>query len=120
MLERIWKSCIAYTLLVGFLNDLAILENFLFVSFFLINFFFFWLCWVFIAARGLFLVAASGDYSSFCCAGFSLQWFLLLWSMGSRHTGSVVVAHQLSCSAACGIFPDQGSNLCPLHWQADS
>ena len=34
--------------------------------------------------------------------------------------GSVVVAHGLSCSAACGIFPDQGSNLCPLHWQADS
>ena len=33
---------------------------------------------------------------------------------------SVVVAHGLSCSAACGIFPDQGSNLCPLHWQADS
>ena len=26
----------------------------------------------------------------------------------------------LSCSAACGIFPDQGSNLCLLHWQADS
>ena len=26
----------------------------------------------------------------------------------------------LSCSAACGIFPAQGSNLCPLHWQADS
>ena len=21
---------------------------------------------------------------------------------------------------ACGIFPDQGSNLCPLHWQADA
>ena len=20
---------------------------------------------------------------------------------------------------ACGIFPDQGSNPCPLHWQAD-
>ena len=34
--------------------------------------------------------------------------------------GSVVVAHGLSCSAACGIFPDQGPNLCPLHWQADS
>ena len=32
---------------------------------------------------------------------------------------SVVVAHRLSCPAACGIFPDQGSNLCPLHWQAD-
>ena len=26
---------------------------------------------------------------------------------------------RVSCSAACGIFPDQGSNLCPLHWQAD-
>ena len=25
-----------------------------------------------------------------------------------------------SCSAACGILPDQGSNPCPLHWQADS
>ena len=33
---------------------------------------------------------------------------------------SVVVAHGLSCSAACGIFPDQGPNPCPLHWQADS
>ena len=39
---------------------------------------------------------------------------------GSRCAGSVVVAHGLSCSVACGIFPDQGSNPCPLHWQADS
>ena len=30
------------------------------------------------------------------------------------------MAHEVSCSAACGIFPDQGSNPCPLHWQADS
>ena len=28
------------------------------------------------------------------------------------------MAHGLSCSMACGIFPDQGSNPCPLHWQA--
>ena len=34
--------------------------------------------------------------------------------------GSVVVAHGLSCSTACGIFPDQGSHPCPVHWQADS
>ena len=33
---------------------------------------------------------------------------------------SVAVAHGLSCSVACGIFPDQESNLYPLHWQADS
>ncbi|KAJ8782454.1 hypothetical protein J1605_010162 [Eschrichtius robustus] len=38
----------------------------------------------------------------------------------SRRAGSVIVAHGPSCSAACGMFPDQGSNPCPLHWQADS
>ena len=31
--------------------------------------------------------------------------------------GLVVVAHGLSCPVACGIFSDQGLNLCPLHWQ---
>ena len=46
--------------------------------------FFFWLRWVFIAARGLSLVALSGGYSSLWCVGFSLRWLLLLWSMGSR------------------------------------
>ena len=65
------------------------------------------------------------------------------WALGSR--ASVVVARGVSscgsralerrlssCSAraqllrgmwdlpACGIFPDRGSNLCPLHWQGDS
>ena len=30
------------------------------------------------------------------------------------------MAHGLSCSTACGIFPDQGLNPCPLHWQVDS
>ena len=30
------------------------------------------------------------------------------------------MAHRPSCSVACGIFPDQDSNPCPLHWQADS
>ena len=32
----------------------------------------------------------------------------------------MVGVHGLSCSAACGIFLDQGSNSCPLHRQADS
>ena len=44
----------------------------------------------------------------------------LVGSTGSRRAGSVVVAHGPSCSVACGIFPDQGSNPCPPHWQADS
>ena len=33
---------------------------------------------------------------------------------------SIVVAHSLSCPTACEIFPDQGLNPCPLHWQMDS
>ena len=56
---------------------------------------------------------------------FSSWWLLLLQSTGSRHVGSavsalkskgsVVVAHRLNCSTACGIFLDQGSDPCPLH-----
>ena len=48
------------------------------------------------------------------CVGFS--------SCGSRvlRLGLVVVVNGPSCSAACGVFPYQGSNLCLLHWQADS
>ena len=61
------------------------------------------------------LVAASGGFSSLQGTGFSLQWFLLLWS-----TGSVVVAHRLRGSPASGIFPDQGSNWCPLSCKTDS
>ena len=45
---------------------------------------------------------------------------LSLRSTGSRRACSVIVAHGPSCSAACGIFRDQGSNPCTLHWQADS
>ena len=70
--------------------------------------------------EGFSLVAASGGHSSSRCAGLSLLRPFLLRSTGSRCAGSVVVAHGPSCSAACGIFPDQGSNPCPLHWQADS
>jgi len=28
--------------------------------------------------------------------------------------------HGLRCSTACGFFPDQWLNPCPLHWQEDS
>ena len=64
---------------------------------------YFWLHWVFIAAHELSLVVASGSYCSLHRAGFSLQWLLLLQSMGSRvsrlqqlqDTGSAVAAHGL-------------------------
>ena len=88
---------------------------------FFLNFFIYlWLCWVLVSVRGLSLVVASGGHSSSRCAGLSLSRPLLLRSTGSRRAGSVIVAHGPSRSAACGIFPDQGLNPCPLHWQADS
>ena len=89
-------------------------------------FFFFSFIYLFLAVLGLRFCARA--FSScgergplfIACTGLSLSLPLLLQSTGSRHAGSVVVAHGSSCSAACGIFPDQGSNPCPLHWQADS
>ena len=60
-------------------------------------------CWVSIA------VGASHGGGFPCCGARS-----------PGRAGSVVVAHGLSCSTACGIFPDPGSNLCLLHWQVDS
>ena len=49
------------------------------------------------------------------CGGFS---YCKAWALGSP--ASIVGAHRLSRSAVCGIFLDQGSNLCPLHQQVDS
>ena len=98
----------------------CLLFIYLFIYLSIYLFIYLWLCWVFISVRGLSLVAASGVLSSSRCAGLSLSRPLLLRSTGSRRAGSVAVAHGPSCSAACGILPDQGSNPCPLHWQADS
>ena len=44
----------------------------------------------------------------------------VLTAPGLQSTGSIVVVRGLSCSAACKIFPDQGSDPSLLHWQADS
>ena len=57
------------------------------IIFLFIHSFILWLRWVFVAARGLSLVAVSGGYSSLRCTGFSLPWLLLLRSTGSRHAG---------------------------------
>ena len=99
-----------------FLKDFMSMAFHLFIYLFI----YLWLRWVFVSVRGLSLVAASGGHSSSQCAGLSLSRPLLLRSTGSRRAGSVVVAHGPRCSAARGIFPDQGSNPCPLHWQAGS
>ena len=60
------------------------------------------------------------------CSGFSCRGRQAVGHTGSavaapgpESTGSVVLAHGLICFSACGIFPDQVSILCLLHWQAD-
>ena len=77
-----------------------------------------------VAARRLCLVVVSQGLFSICsvwashCGGISC-----CLSVGSRHVGFSSCGTRLSCSAACGMFPDQGSNPCPLigrwilnHW----
>ena len=60
------------------------------------------------------LLSSCGVWASHC-GGFSYcgAWALDSWA-------SAMVEHRFSCSKARGIFPNQGSNLCPLPWQADS
>ena len=119
-LQLLYSSALVLLLYSNSLLNLSLWPFILF--FFLIYSFIylFWLCWVFISVRGLSPAAASGGHSSSRCAGLPLSRPLLLRSTGSRRAGSAAVAHGPSCSAACGILPDQGSNPRPLHWQADS
>ena len=91
------------------------------------------------AAHGLSLVAVSGD-TLWCGAGVSgCSCFFCSRAQALGMWASVVAAYRLSscgsqalecgisgCGApayysmACGIFPIQGSNLCPLHCKANS
>ena len=81
---------------------------------------YFLLCWVLVAARA-FSGGGKQELLSVGRTGFSLWWLLSLQSMASRSTGfGGRGAHRLSCSAACGVFPDQGWNSFPRHWQAES
>ena len=107
------------------------------------NFFF---TYLFLAALGLhcctsfcfvlfcfvfFLVTASRAYCLAAVHGLLIMVAFLvvehrlygMWAQKFRFPGSStgsVEAHGLSCSPARGIFSGQESNLCLLHWQADS
>ena len=92
--------------------------------------------WIFVAVGRLSLVAMSRVFVM--VHGLLIVVASLVGKQGFRHESPVVavhgpssfdsqalgtdsiVVHGLSCSGACGIFMDQGSNLCLLHWQADS
>ena len=99
---------------------------------------------IYLSCGNLYYLSVSFFPCIFIRAHFHLFWFQLLCESFSSHSKwgllsscSVWASHcsgfsccraqaqQLwrtgfSCSAACGIFPDQGSNLCLLHWWADS
>ena len=83
-------------------------------------------CTVFFAACGLSLAVASRGCFSLWCMGL-LWWFLLLQSAGSRHAGlnswGIVGVQRLGSGFVAPRHVEssmQGSNLCPLHWWADS
>ena len=119
-----------------------IIYLFILIFFILIFFYFaiFWLHWVFVAAHGLSLQLRRAGDTLCCgvwashCGGFSCCRARALGMRASvvaacelSSCGSWALEHRLSsCGAwaqllpACGIFPDQGSNPCPLHWQVDS
>ena len=88
---------------------------------------FLWLQW----AEAVLLLPSSG--SSVLClfllqsTGSRVHRLHQLWLVGAvaaaprlESTGSIVIVHRLSSSTTHGIFPDQESNPCLLHGQADS
>ena len=93
-------------------------------------YFYFWLCWVFVAGwafsscREWRLLCSCGTWASHC-SGFSCGAQALgtgasvLAASRSYHAGSNAV-QRLNCSAACGIFPEKGLSPCLLHYQVDS
>ena len=100
----------------------------------------FWAVLGFRCCVGFSLVAASGSCSLDVVCGLLFAvaslvaedrlWFmpasvvaaggLVVAVPGLQSTGSIAVTHGLSCSEACGIFLDQGSNVSLLYWQANS
>ena len=66
------------------------------------------------------LVVVGGDSSQVVRHGLLIMVASLVAELGLLSVGSVVVVLGFSCPVACGIFPDQESNLCPLHYQVDS
>ena len=72
------------------------------------------LLWTFSSCRERGSLPSCGAGASHC-SGFSCQGAWALQPVGFSSYGT-----RFSCSIACRVILDQGSNLCPLHWQADS
>ena len=109
-----WESTLGISriLYINYLGSISLPIGYLRVLlFFFFNlFFYFWLCWVFVAVCGLSLVMASGGYSSLWCAashcsGFSCRARALgtqasvVMTCGLSSCGSWALEHRLS---SCG------------------
>ena len=94
------------------------------------------LSYLFLAVLGLRrcmgFLSSCGAWAAYC-SGFSCRGAWVVGRVGLvvvcelqvvipmlESTGSIVVACGVICSAACGVFPDQGSNPFLLQWQVDS
>ena len=113
---------------------------FVFLNNFIYLLIYFWMCWIFVATRRLFSSCGEWGLISLQCTGFPFCMTSLVVELVLQGTkaslvvviwlsscGSQVLEHRfsslvpwLSCSTACGIFLDQGLNLCLLHWRVDS
>ena len=62
----------------------------------------------------------SRDYFLVVVDGLLVVVAALVAEHGLWSAGSAIVVHWLSCPKTCGIFLDDGWNLCPLPWQVDS
>ena len=95
--------------------------NFLWVIFFFQHLKIVFICLFIFGCTGSWfaLVVADEGYSPVWCAGSHCGGLSCrAWALDTQ--ASVPVAVRLGCPEACGIFPDQGSNPCPLLWEADS
>ena len=101
----------------GFRSQTSSLSLFFF---FLSLFIYFWLCLIFDVSS----FSEWGPFSSYGarashCGGFSCE-AQALGTQTSVDVVNIVALLGLSCPRACGLFPDQGLNQCPLGWQMDS
>ena len=108
-----WGNSEILTRAVSFLSVLLILLVICKGKGALLTLIYFWLCRL--HCRVGFLWLSLSVWCAGHCGGFSC-----CEAQALETQASVVAAHRLCGSVACGIFLGWGSNLCPLHRQADS
>ena len=104
-LVGVWGSNMTFFFFFGCVGSLLLCVGFLYLRWAWAT-----LCWGLRASH-------RGGFS--CCRARALGMRAsAVVAHGLQSAGSAVVAHGLNRSMACRIFPDQGLNLCLLHWQA--